>query len=74
MLAQLVKNLPTNAGDTKDAGSIPGWEDPLEEKMATPPLFLPGKSHGQRSLGGYSPGDRVIWGDRSFVSAHTYHS
>ena len=32
-----------------------GWEDPLEEKMATQPLFLPGKSHGQRSLAGYSP-------------------
>ena len=31
------------------------WEDPLEEVMATPPLFFPGKSHGQRSLVGYSP-------------------
>ena len=28
----MVKNLPTNAGDT---GSILGWEDPLEEEMAT---------------------------------------
>ena len=28
----VVKNLPTNAGDT---GSILGWEDPLEEEMAT---------------------------------------
>ena len=32
-----------------------GWEDPLEEDMATPPIFLPKKSHGQRSLAGYSP-------------------
>ena len=32
-----------------------GWEDPLEEGMATPPVFLPGESHGQRSLAGYSP-------------------
>ena len=31
-----------------------GWEDPLEEEMATTPAFLPGKSHGQRSLSGYS--------------------
>ena len=31
----MVKNLPANAGDTKDAGSIPGREDPLEEEMAT---------------------------------------
>ena len=32
-----------------------GWEDPLEKEMATTPVFLPGESHGQRSLAGYSP-------------------
>ena len=32
-------------------------EDPLEKKMAIPPIFLSGKSHGQRSLVGYS-----LWG------------
>ena len=32
-----------------------GQEDPLEEGMATTPVFLPGESHGQRSLAGYSP-------------------
>ena len=31
----MVKNLPANAGDARDAGSIPGLEDPLEEEMAT---------------------------------------
>ena len=31
----MVKNLPVNAGDVRDAGLIPGWEDPLEEDMAT---------------------------------------
>ena len=36
-----------------------GWEDPLEEEMATPSVFLPGKSQGQRSLAGYSP-----WGQK----------
>ena len=30
-----VKNLPANAGDTRDAASTPGSEDPLEEEMAT---------------------------------------
>ena len=35
LIAQRVKNLPTNAGDTGDMGSIPGWDDPLEEVMAT---------------------------------------
>ena len=34
-----------------------GWEDPLEKEMATTPVLLPGKSHGCRSLVGYSPWD-----------------
>ena len=25
-MALVVKNLPANAGDVRDAGSIPGWE------------------------------------------------
>ena len=36
-----------------------GWEDPLEEEMATHSVFLPGESHGRRSLVGYSP-----WGPK----------
>ena len=36
----VVKNLPANAGDARDTGSIPGWEDPLEEEMATHPSIL----------------------------------
>jgi len=32
-----------------------GREDPLEEGMQPTPVFLPGESHGQRSLAGYSP-------------------
>ena len=31
-----------------------GWEDPLGEKMEPAPVFLPGKSHEQRRLVGYS--------------------
>ena len=34
-VALVVKNLPVNAVDIKDWGSILGWEDPLEEEMAT---------------------------------------
>ena len=34
-VALVVKNLPANAGELRDAGLIPGWEDPLEEEMAT---------------------------------------
>ena len=32
-----------------------GREDPLEKEMATTPVLLPGKSHGWKSLAGYSP-------------------
>ena len=47
-----VKNLPASAGE-----GVPslGQEEPLEEEMATHSVFLPGESHGQRSLVGYSP-------------------
>ena len=47
-----------------------GWEDPLEEEMATTPVFLPQKSNGQRSLAGYSS-----WGhkelDTTEAAEHT---
>ena len=31
----MVTYVPTNAGDVRDVGSIPGGEDPLEKEMAT---------------------------------------
>ena len=34
-----------------------GREDPLEKGMAIHSRFLPGASHGQRSLAGHSPWD-----------------
>ena len=34
-VALVVKNLPANAGDTRDVSLIHGWEDPLELEMAT---------------------------------------
>ena len=37
-----------------------GWEDALEKKMAMHLVFLPGKSHGQRSMTGNGP-----WGGKS---------
>ena len=33
-MALVVKNPPANAGDIREVGLIPGWEDPLEEGMA----------------------------------------
>ena len=38
-----------------------GWEDILERKWQHTLVFLPGKSHGKRSLAGYS-----LWDHRSF--------
>ena len=47
------KDLPANAGD---AGSILGsGRFPWRMKWQLTPVFLSGKSHGQRSLAGYSP-------------------
>ena len=49
----MVKNPPANAGDISNVSSIQGLEDPLVEGMtAHLSLFLPGESHGQRSLEG----------------------
>ena len=50
----VVKNLPANARDPGDAGSVLNWEDHLEEGMATHPSILACEPHGQRILAGYS--------------------
>ena len=46
----VVKNLPANAGDVRETGSIPAWvEKILWRKVWQPtPVFLPGESHGRR--------------------------
>ena len=51
-VALVVKNPPAKARDTKDpwVREIP-WRRPWQPT----PVFLPGESHGQRSLVGYSP-------------------
>ena len=51
LMAQRVKCLP--AMWETQVRSL-GQEDPLEKEMATTPVFLPGESHGQRSLVGHS--------------------
>ena len=69
LVAQRIKRPP--AMQETQVQSL-GWEDPLEKAMAThssilawkipwqpTPVFLPGKSHGGRSLAGYS-----LWGCR----------
>ena len=54
----MVKNLPANAGDTRDTGSDPWFRSekiPWSRKWQPTPVFLPGIVHGQRSLAGYTP-------------------
>ena len=49
----VVKNLPANAGRYRFNPWI--GKIPCSKKWQPAPVFSPGKSHGQRSLGGYSP-------------------
>ena len=58
LVTQSVKSLPAIQ---ETQVWFPDWEDPLEKEMATTPLFLPGQSHGERSLAGYS-----LWGRKSW--------
>ena len=50
----VVNSPPANAGDKRDEGS---WVGKIPQRRAwqPTPVFLPGKSQGQRSLAGYSP-------------------
>ena len=55
----LVKNSPPTVGDRRDVSSIPGSGRSPGGGHAPTPVFLPGESHGLRSLVGYSP-----WGHK----------
>ena len=65
LVTQMVKCLPTMWGT--QVRSL-GWEDPLEKEMATTPVLLPGKSHGQRRVVGYSP-----WGCKESDTTEQLH-
>ena len=45
-----------------------GREDPWRRKWQSTPVFFPGKSHGQRSLVGYSP-----WGRKESDTTERLH-
>ena len=54
----MVKNPPANVGDIRDprVHSIPGLgRFPQKRAWQPTPVFLPGASHGQRSLVGHGP-------------------
>ena len=52
----MVNDAPANRDDSGEAGFDP-WvrKIPWRRKQQPTPVFLPEKSHGQRSLTGYSP-------------------
>ena len=56
----MLKNPPANAGDLREGSSIPGLGKSLGGGHSDPlQYFLPGESHGQRGLKGYS-----LWGGK----------
>ena len=66
----MVKNLPANAGDTRDT-SIPGLGRSWRKAWQATLVFLPGESHGQRSLAGYSPQGHKE-SDTTEATSHTH--
>ena len=50
-----VSNSKKSTCNTEDLGLIPGWGRSPGEGNGNPLVFLPGESHGQRSLVGCSP-------------------
>ena len=73
--ALVVKNLPANAGDTRDATSTPGVGRSSEEEMATCSSTLAWKSpwfHGERSQAGYSPWSCKDSNTTELLSTHTH--
>ena len=69
LVAQIVNNLPAMQ---KIWIQSLGWDNPLEKGMVTPPVFLPGEFHGQRSLAGYSPwGHKELDTTKQLTLTHT---
>ena len=58
-MALVEKMLPANAGNTGHAALFPGSGNPRRRTWQPTPVFLPGESHGQRSLAGYD-----TWGHK----------
>ena len=51
----VVKNPSTSAGNIRDTGLIPELGSSPGGEYGNPLQYLPGESHGQRNLVGYSP-------------------
>ena len=62
----VVKNLPANVGDTGSIRKIP-WRRKSQPTL----VLLPGKSHGQSCLVGYSPWDHRVGHNWAHIHIHT---
>ena len=67
-----IKNQPAIQGTQEMQVQSLGWEDLLEEEMATHSIFLPGKFHGERSLVGYSGWGRKESDTTEHLSTHIH--
>ena len=68
-MTQGVKNLPAMQELPEIGVQSLGREDPLEKGLQPTATFLPGESHGQTSLVGYSP-----WGCKESYMTERLHS
>ena len=59
LVVQMIKNLPA-VWETRVLSL--GQEGPWRRRLLSTPVFMPGESHGQKSLSGYSP-----WGHISVL-------
>ena len=72
-VALVIKNPPANAEDVRQV--FEPWVRKIPWRRAWPPIpvFLPGESHGQRSLAGYSPWSCKVW-DTTEATEHAVHT
>ena len=66
----VVKNPPAGAGDTRDAGSIPGLARSLEKETATHSSIIAWKIPWMEKPGRHSPEDHR----ELSITAHTRHT
>ena len=68
----VVENSPANAGDIRDISKFDPWvgKSPWRRAWQPTPVFMPGESHGQRSL----LGCRLQGGSESDTAEATQHT
>ena len=66
------KESACNSEDKETQVQSLGWKDALEEEMATTPVLLPGRSHGQRNLVDYSLCGHRVGYDWTHTHAHAH--